>query len=121
LRREYVGSPIPTNRETREVRGLGTTQSTVQTRGYDLSVVDTTINFMFALDAATPVVWAALSGVVRGPTSRPVALVAAEEGTAAVAGEGPSGVPNFENPAASPGEGWEWRGTDEPGSTKGSW
>jgi RHS repeat-associated protein len=46
---------------------------------------------------------------------------AAEEGTAAIAGEGPSGVPNFENPAASPGEGWEWRGTGEPGSTKGSW
>jgi RHS repeat-associated protein len=28
--------------------------------------------------------------------------------------------PDFENPAA-PGEGWEWRGSGEPGSAKGSW
>jgi RHS repeat-associated protein len=29
--------------------------------------------------------------------------------------------PNFENPAESPGAGWEWRGTGDPGSAKGSW
>jgi RHS repeat-associated protein len=29
--------------------------------------------------------------------------------------------PNFTNPAESPGPGWEWRGTGDPGSANGSW
>jgi len=32
-----------------------------------------------------------------------------------------SARPNFNDPAESPGEGWEWRGTGLPGSSKGSW
>ncbi len=47
-------------------------------------------------------------------------VVATEAGTANALPE-LGAQPNFENPAASPGEGWEWRGTGEPGSEKGSW
>jgi Bacterial toxin 37 len=31
------------------------------------------------------------------------------------------GSPNFNNPAESPGPGWEWRGKGPPGSNEGSW
>ncbi len=33
----------------------------------------------------------------------------------------PSATPNFSDPAQSPGVGWQWRGTDSPGSRQGSW
>jgi Bacterial toxin 37 len=33
----------------------------------------------------------------------------------------PGGTPDFENPAESPGPDWEWRGSGDPGSGKGSW
>jgi RHS repeat-associated protein len=67
-----------------------------------------------------------IPGVDAGPDETAIACEAgaqagAEDASAAFASEGPSGVPNFENPAASPGDAWEWRGAGEPGSTKGSW
>lgn len=49
-------------------------------------------------------------------------LVAAETGEAATSNLPKLGAkPNFTNPAESPGNSWEWRGTGDPGSTKSSW
>ena len=49
-------------------------------------------------------------------------LLGGDEGCADEAySDMPSGTPNFDDPAASPGEGWEWRGNGEPGSSEGSW
>ncbi|UQX88701.1 polymorphic toxin type 37 domain-containing protein [Jatrophihabitans telluris] len=49
-------------------------------------------------------------------------LVAADTADDAVSNLPKLGVkPNFTNPAESPGTGWEWRGTGDPGTSKGSW
>ena len=51
-------------------------------------------------------------------------ITATIETALALSGRGPTDTnltPNFENPAEAPGAGWEWRGTGEPGSAKGSW
>lgn len=40
-------------------------------------------------------------------------------GLFAMEGEGEG--PNFTDPSQSPGPGWEWRGSGEPGSSQGSW
>jgi len=32
-----------------------------------------------------------------------------------------NGIPNFEDPATSPGEGWEWKGNGDPGTKEGNW
>jgi hypothetical protein len=29
--------------------------------------------------------------------------------------------PNFKNPSKSPGSGWQWRGSGQPGTSKGNW
>jgi RHS repeat-associated protein len=48
-----------------------------------------------------------------GPSGEP-------EGSVGTSGQ-PSGSPNFDDPAQSPGEGWEWRGNGPGGSSQGSW
>jgi RHS repeat-associated protein len=46
-------------------------------------------------------------------------------GVEAVAGmetvESPSAMPNFNDPTQPPGPGWEWRGSGEAGTSRGSW
>lgn len=60
-----------------------------------------------------------LSAESSGLYARPApGIVAAEGATAALPKLGAK--PNFTNAAEAPGKGWEWRGTGDPGSSKGS-
>ena len=95
--------------------------------GYCASSLDTLIagpKFMVYVYAPT-----LLGGAIGGVAGRVVTWGArwwvnrstATEPAEAPSTFGPSGKPDFTNPANSPGAGWVWRGNGPPGSNQGNW
>jgi len=100
---------------------VASTPPTTAAHGYD-AVTATSASTLEGSAATAPRVAPKVESIAlsAGDLARSsVVFVAGEATTTALPKLGAK--PNFGNTAEAPGKGWEWRGTGDPGSSKGSW